>query len=246
MNDGFLNEELLIKYINGFVFSDFNNNIQNFLNFTFNGHIDLTQPFFASKCKGGQVKPDLIIEHNSEIRYVSIKKGGGNSVHQEKVSVFFPFFEEICGQQALDNLKLFHYGDDTLDDTGAIRYDADECQNKYQTEIEQVNNIINSNDLLPIFLDRFLFVGNVNSDLVVDVIYHGTIDDGIWASREEIYEYFLVNDFPNKTIHFGSLTYQVWGRNNNYTAVNPDRRYVMQIKWGSIYSDFLQIRRNNR
>ncbi len=246
MNDGCLNEELLINYINGFMFSDFNKNIQNFLDFTFNGNIDLNKPFFASKCRGGQVKPDLIIEHNSEIKYISIKKGGGNSVHQEKISVFFPFFEEVCGTQALNNLKLFHYGDDTLNDSGEFRYDADECQNRYQLQIMQLNNIINDYDLLPLFLDRFLFVGNVNSNLVVDVIYHGTIDNGIWASRDEIFEYFLANNFPSKTVHFGTLTYQVWGRNNNYTAVHPDRRYVMQIKWGSIYSDFVEIRRNNR
>ena len=157
MNDGFLNEEQLIEYINGFIFSDFNDNIQQFLMFTFNGNIDFEQPFFASKCRGGQVKPDLIIEHNSEVKYVSIKKGGGNSVHQENISVFFPLFESVCGPRTLDYLKLFHFGDDTIDDSGTIRYDADECQNRYQNEIAHINDAINSPELLPFFYWQRLF-----------------------------------------------------------------------------------------
>ncbi len=40
--------------------------------------------------KSGQ-KPDMIITINNVIKRISIKKGTGNSVHQEKVDVFVEF-----------------------------------------------------------------------------------------------------------------------------------------------------------
>lgn len=241
MNDGFVNEEELREYINSNSFSAYNNNIKNFLYFVFDGCINEYGKFYATKI-GGQVKPDMSITHEGVTKYISIKKGSGNSVHQEKIDVFFPFVENRCGSNVLNCLKLFHYGDGTYDDTGTTRFSGSECQAIYSSEINIINRNFNSWDNLKDFLDRFLFIGNISATLIVDVIYHGTIEEGIWASREEIYNYFRTNSFSSSTIHFGSLTYQVWGRNNDFVAVHPDRRYVMQVKWGSIYHDLKAIR----
>ena len=246
MNDGFVNELELIDYINYHSWNSYNENIQNFLYFTFDGNINPSERFFARKCEGGQVKPDLVVIHNGLEKYVSVKKGSGNSVHQEKISVFFPLIGEMFGNQVLDNLKLFHYGDGTTDDTGLTRLSASECQHEYASQIALLNRVFNEPNALMFFLDRFLFIGNVSSILVVDVIYHGTIDDGLWASRDELYDYFLNNDFSSNALHFGSLTYQVWGRNNDFVAVHPDRRYVMQVKWGGCRNDLYAISRRRR
>ena len=62
------------------------------------------------------------------------------------------------------------------------------------------------------------------------------------ASSDELYEYLLGRDFDSNNVHFASLTYQVWGRNNNFTAKYPERRYVMQVKWSQIQRDISSIR----
>ena len=244
--DGFTNEEELKNYINNNHWNTYNSNIKNLLAFSFGSSIDINSEFRAEKCKG-QVKPDLVIENNNIKKYISIKKGSGNSVHQEKISVFFPFIKNLCGDTTLNDLKLFHYGDGTYDDTGEKRYSASECQSIYAEEIKFLNAQFNDWKFLKIFLDRFLFIGNVSSTLAVDVIYHGTIEYGIWASRDELYTYFKNNFFNSSSLHFGSLTYQVWGRNNDFKAIHPDRRYVMQVKWGGILNDLNKIKehRNN-
>lgn len=244
MNDGFLNEETLRTYINERSFSDYNENIKSFLRFLFDEEFEVNLPFFASKI-AGRAKPDLCISHNGIKKYVSLKKGSGNSVHQEGIEVFFPFFRDLFGDEALDKLKLFHYGDDTLDDSGEIRYDAAGCKLRYAKQIADLNELINTRERLEVFLNRFLFVGNVKS-ASVDVIYHGTINNGLWASREEIFDYMLDNKFDMNAIHFGPLTYQVWGRNEKRTAVHPERRYVMQIKWGSAAKDLTKITQKRR
>ena len=242
-NTGFINEEELRNYINNKTYDRYNNNIKKFVSFVFGNSFNKTLPVKAEK-RAGQLKPDLCLIHNGVEKYISVKKGSGNSVHQEHIKVFFPFVYEMLGEASLNNLKLFHYGDGTTNDTGAVRYNASECKKRYTKEVTQLNNSINTPDNLRAFLDRFLFIGNISS-VSVDVVYHGTIESGLWASKSEIMNYLIKNNFNSNAVHFGSLTYQVWGRDEKRTAVHPDRRYVMQVKWGSNEKDLLQIRKEN-
>lgn len=244
MNDGFVNEDVLTNYINSHKFDEYNTNIKNFLKFLFKSNLNPALPFKAEK-KAGQIKPDIVIKHNGIQKFISIKKGSGNSVHQEKIEVFFPYVRNILGDTELNNLKIFHYGDDSTDDSGPIRYNASECKIRYQREIRELNRSFNKWEYLTKFLDRFLFIGN-KSNIIVDAIYHGTIDSGLWASREEITDYISKNNFDANAVHFGPLSYQVWGRDEKRTAVHPDRRYVMQVKWGTLTNDLKKIRERNR
>lgn len=162
-------------------------------------------------------------------------------MHQEPINLFFPFIENTLGKEFLDKFKKFHYGDDTIDDSGDTRYSARECKIRYESDISDLNIELDKWTNTVIFLDRFLFVGNVG-DVATDVVYHGTIAKGLWATREEIIQYIKSKNFDLNAVHFRPLTYQVWGRNEKYTAVHPNRRYVMQVKWSSIGKDLKTIR----
>ncbi|MFI3211106.1 MAG: hypothetical protein R3Y64_08705 [Peptostreptococcaceae bacterium] len=238
--DGLINEKQLISYINENTFNNYNNNIKNFLNFTFNEEIDMNMKFIAEKISG-TMKPDLSITHKGITKYISVKKGSGNSVHQEKANIFFKFIEINLGNDISDKLKLFHYGDGSIDDTGKIRYNASKCKKLYSCEINDINQVFNLQKNLDCFINRFLFLGNNSNPIKVDLIYHGTINEGLWASYHEIKCFILNHCFPKDTVHFGPLTYQVWGRDENYTAKHPDRRYVMQVKWGGLRNDLITI-----
>lgn len=211
MNDGLINEKVLREYINRNSFNTYNANIKAFLSFVFGHNLNTNLPFEAEKM-GGHVKPDFVIKHNGIEKYISVKKGEGNSVHQESIDVFFPYINSLLGLESLNNLKTFHYGDDTINDTGAIRYSASQCKSRYVREVYALNIEFNKWNNLSKFLDRFLFIGNVGT-LIVDVVYHGTIDSGLWATREEITNYVRNHRFDTNAVHFGPLTYQVWGRN---------------------------------
>lgn len=240
MNDGFKNEKELELYISNNTYDEYNENIKNFLSFIFGKDLNPSLPFYAKKISG-QVKPDIYICHNNVKKYISIKKGSGNSVHQEKIEVFFPFFSNLLGEDYINSLKKFHYGDDTIDDTGTQRFNANECKARYKTDIDFLNKKLNEWDILKNFLDRFLFLGNIQ-EISIDFIYYGTTNKGLWASKNEIIHYVKSEIFSVNGIHFGPLTYQVWGRNENRTAAHPDRRYTMQIKWGSLEKDLTKIK----
>lgn len=244
MNSGFINENELCDYINKYeYYNNYNTNIKKFLEFTFGTNFNVNSKFSAIK-KGGQIKPDLCITHNGKDKYISIKKGSGNSIHQESIEMFFPYIETMIGTNCLNILKKFHYGDDTLDDTGITRYNATQCKRRYASDIVILNNSLNSNQNIIKLLDRFIFIGNKGT-LSTDIVYHGTIDSGLWASRDEIIHYITGNKFNSAAVHFGPLTYQVWGRNENRVAVNPKRRYVMQVKWGTIAKNLEAIRKED-
>ena len=241
--DGFQNELDLIEYINSKnVYDSYNENIQKFLNFIFD--FDLSGENIKCYKEKGQQKPDLSITCKGIKKFISVKKGSGNSVHQESFNDFINFLNGISvSESTIEGIKLYHYGDGTIDDTGKIRFSGNECSSIYSSEIKTINAELNKSNILEIILDRILFLGNFNGGNLTDYVYYGTVYNGIWASREELLEYFLTNQFTSNTIHFASLTYQVWGRNHNFTAKNPDRRYVMQVKWSQIVSDICKIRK---
>lgn len=239
-NKGFVNENEFVEYINGKTYNQLNSNIKKFCSEIF-GTANNNCSFVAKKVTGNQ-KPDIVIFNKTIGKYVSLKMGSGNSIHQEPFDTFVDFLKKLnISDESIDTLKLFHFGDDTINDTGKIRYSSNECKNRYKDKILKLNYEINQPKFLIPLLDRILFTGNIKDANSIDYIYHGTIENGVWISKEELLNYFINNKFESKEMHFASLTYQVWGRNNNFKAKHPDRRYVMQVKWSQIENDIIEI-----
>lgn len=123
-SDGFANENEIINYLNSIKkFDDINSNMKEFLSFLFcrnlNGCI-----ISAYKPKG-MVKPDVAITINGVTKYVSVKKGSGNSVHQEPISTFETFLKNNnVSYQIITYLKEFHYGDSSTNGNGGTRISA--------------------------------------------------------------------------------------------------------------------------
>lgn len=250
---GFSNEENIANYLNNQKFFNLNENIQNFLCFIFERQIlanetilsDLTQ-----KIEGKNPKPDIWIKIGNEIKLVSVKEGSGNSVHQEPFKDFCKFLEDInVSEETVNHLKLYHYGDDTLNGNGEARLSTSDIKTKYQSKILSVNTELNSPDTLIKILYRVLFAGVFKKPIIVDAVYHGSVDNGIYANREEIIDYLIDNANVSEMsgIRFSELTYQPWTRDQHRTAAHPERRYVMQVKWGSMTNCIRTIarRRNN-
>jgi hypothetical protein len=240
-SSGFANENEIIDYLNNTKYVDnLNSNFKAFLSFLFSQN--LNGKTVSAYKPTGQVKPDIGIIIDENEKYVSVKKGSGNSVHQEQL-VEFESFLDSCGvsKRIINYLKEFHYGDGSTDGNGGERIRASQWQAQNLTKITQINIAINTPDILMESLNRFLFIGNIPDAPVVDVVYHGNIEDGLWASREEIIEYLIPNHNNATTVHFSNLTYQVWNRNLNYNPKTANRRHTMQIKWPSLTKDFINI-----
>lgn len=125
-------------------------------------------------------KTDLIIEFNSTHYNLSIKKGTGNSIHQEKVEEFISFLKEEynISDELKNDILCFIWGDGTLDGTGAVfdRINAAQFKRRYPEKIENIKEFFHENkkDLI----ERFLIKG-IKSDSSPDYMYYGTPEEGI-------------------------------------------------------------------
>lgn len=238
--DGFKNEIDIVEYLNNKQFKDLNNNMQDFLSFAFNKQISNNEIIFSGKiskveCKN--TKPDIWITIGNQTKNISIKKGSANSTHQEPFDDFCKFLESInISNNTINNLKLYHYGDDTLDGSGETRLEAKDAMLRYYNEILSANTELNTKENLIKILNRILFAGVFFNPIITDITYHGTVDYGVYASREEIIDYLIDNADISKMsgIKFSVLTYQPWTRDVKRKAAHPERRFSMQVKWGSM------------
>ena len=242
---GFKNEDEIIEYLNSKNIKELNNNMKGFIFFIF-GNIDEESIIKAESGKSGQ-KPDMIITINNVIKRISIKKGTGNSVHQEKVEIFAEFLTSInIPSEIIDKLLRYHWGDGTNNGTGSKRISSTEYKKKFQNDIDIINEEFNKEKNIKEFISRFIMQGKSAEYDVVDVLYYGNVNEGHWASKDEIIEYVVNNIFSLDSIHFGPLTYQIWNRCLNFNPNTENRRKVMQVKWGSILKDLLIIERNRK
>lgn len=244
INIGLSNERNIIDSLNNKYYYQLNDNLKDFLKFLYND-ISYHDQIYAKK-NNNFYKSDICIIVNGKEKNISIKSGGENSIHLEKLDTFVNFLKNIgVHENIIKYLKLYHFGDDSYDGRGFKRYSAEEAKNKYCSEIKIFNKYISYDNLLEKIINRFLFYG-LKEEKQVDCIYYGNENYGIWASRNEIIK-FLVNNknYHIRTIHFSSLTFQNWCRNINRNMKSESHRDYIQIKWFSIVSDLEKIRQNN-
>ncbi len=109
-----------------------------------------------------------------------------------------------------------------------------------------INKEFNKEKNIKEFIYRFIMQGKSDDYDIVDALYYGNVNEGHWASKDEIIEYVVNNTFNLNSIHFGPLTYQIWNRCLNFNPNTENRRRVMQVKWGSLLNDLLIIERNRK
>lgn len=243
-SDGFRNEINIEKCLDFKLFDELNPNLKHFISDIFKGYSLKGKRIHAIRCRVN-VKPDFYL-HIDDIPkevYVSIKKGNGNSVHQQSFESFLEYMKELnAPKQIINDLKMYHFGDDTLDGTGKTRYKAEAYAKNNPEIVERLNDFFSQKRVMEGIIEKALFKGNYPDAPVAQYIYHGSAFSGVWASKEEIYEYIFgtVFDMAN-SVHVGPLTYQTWNRNLSFSPSAEKKRMQMQFKWGSMKDMLTQI-----
>lgn len=244
-NDGIQNESDIANAYND-EFQYLNEHQQEFVK-ELHSKVNEDTAIYTSSIGGRGYKPDISFEIMSEQINISVKKGGGNSVHQER-TIFFTKYcrteldmtyeEEKC-------LLAYLYGDGTLDgdSTPDERLTNDALKETYTKEIDSIQNFLNRNKRN--LIERFLIYGRKGKekDIRADYIYHGTVNEGVWCSFSDIAVDFIVDlkasGEPNLSI--GPLTFQVWNRNPEADPKREDRRHSIQVKWPSCKKHISEI-----
>lgn len=132
-NDGIKNEIKIVEAYNNKTVESLTDKQQKII-YQIEDTVDKNDIILAEKIQGRH-KPDIKFIIKSTDYKISVKKGSGNSVHQEKIDSFISFCEEYLDmpQQVKEALLLFVYGDGTIDGSGALsdRLNENDVVEKY-------------------------------------------------------------------------------------------------------------------
>lgn len=234
--NGFKNEDSIIDYLNTAPFGEMEKTHQKiFLKLNNN-----QQPTTISAKKyAGQNKADIGVTVDGKEFLFSIKKGSGNSVHQEPIEEFIAFLRELeVNESVFDDLRFFIWGDGTLDGTGAksVRMKAHELNREHSKKIQNIQAYFDKH--IDILIDRFVING-VKSDKSADFLWYGDKKDGITIFKEDMKT--VIKSLSKKNLSIGALTFQAWNRALNDNPDLEQRRGVIQLKWGTLEKDILNF-----
>lgn len=173
---------------------------------------------------------------------ISVKKGVGNSVHQERVEDFIAFLNtiEIVDTNVANALRKFIWGDGTLDGTGNMTDRTKNVKKDYAEEIRIIQNYFSNHTQKILY--RVLISGAYEDK--VDYIYYGDPHNGVWCNALDAVNYLAKHVNTRATLCIGKLSFQAWNR-ATYGGSSEHKRGQIQLKWGSIEQDILAIRKEN-
>jgi len=234
---GFDNENIIRESLHNKKITELNSNLQQFIKDSFSIYDDV----ILCEKQAGQNKSDLKITIGNESHTYSLKKGTGNSIHQEPIEPFLKFLDDkySLSESLKNDLRLFIWGDKTLDGSGLVedRLKVSEFKKVYPSSIENIQYFFLNveKDLIK----RFLIDG-VTSNSSAEFIYYGDVENGICCKSDKVLDWILENK-SNGAISIGKLTFQAWNRNINGGDKSEKKRGVIQLKWGSIKNDIKVI-----
>lgn len=235
--NGFDNEKELIESINSKSFNGLSENLKNALIKINGGNIPNS---LCAEKYGGADKADLSITIDNKQYFLSVKKGTGNSVHQEPIEDFIIFlrtnFED--DKSVFNDLRHFIWGDGSLDGTGKVnnRISASKYKKDYPEKVKNIQDYFNKHKKE--LLERFLITGAV-SNKKTDYLFYGNINNCNVVSNIDMIRFAMnVNKRP---ISIGVLTFQAWNRNINGGNKSEHKRGQIQLKWGGLKDDIKNI-----
>lgn len=239
MSTGFENENKIIsEFVNKMNYRDLNDNLKNVLLTINNNRMPKS---FSSKKYGGKNKADLSITIDGKEYMISVKKGSGNSLHQEPIEDFIAFLaiDIEKNESVFNDLRYFIWGDGSLDGTAPInkRISATVIKKKYPLKIENIQNYFNKH--LMKLTNRFVIDGSVSKNKA-DFLLFGDITNCIVVEESKVIDF--VNTTIKKPVSIGVLTFQAWNRNLTGILNKEKRRGQIQLKWGTMESDLKKIK----
>ena len=237
--NGFENENEIIEAINCKPYNNLNTGLKNIL-IKINGAV-APKSVYAKKI-AGRAKPDLSIKVDFNIFYISVKKGTGNSVHQEKLDTFIPFIKNQLNAtlQEINAIKLFVWSDGTIDGTGEIRNrkNIKEMAIAYPFELKIAQNFFNT--YKKTLIHRFVTTGIYKDRPKVTHLIYGEVNNICVAPIQKV-ELFLSNTIAKASLSVGKLSFQAWNIVKNGNPNTEDRRGQIQLKWSGLKKDIIKI-----
>src|SRR3989339_105544 len=205
--NGFDNETQIKEEINEKIYPDLNTTFKRIIKESFSNYRDSR---IICKKEGGPNKSDLLIEMNKSKKQIrlSIKKGSGNSVHQEPIEDFLKYLEEEfnISENLKNDFRLFIWGDDTLNGKGEKkdRLSATDFKKKFPEVVKRLASFMHLHRKK--FIERFVVLGpksNQKKDYLLEendlekIKFKIIPESGISIKRIDSIKYQILKMSPN-------------------------------------------------
>lgn len=229
---GFENEDKIIEALDGKRFDELSENLQQLIKNSFVTYDDI---IIATK-QAGQNKSDLKVKIGNQSHTYSVKKGSGNSVHQEPVEQFLTFLDVTYSipETLKNDIRFFIWGDSTYDGTGdkEDRLNQNQLKAQYSELLDRINHFFESikDDLI----QRFVFHGANTSTHSAEFIYFGTEKEGICCPAKNAFDLISKNKSTRAAVSVGVLSFQAWNRAIKKNSKSEHKRGQIQLKLGTL------------
>ena len=242
VSQGVQNELNFVYEIDNHKYCELNNNLRFFISYLF-PHVKDEDLLHCFKTEDF-IKPDICIQWKSQNAFVSLKYGISETVHGESLTSFVDFLRSLnCEERILNTIKLFAFGDGTLDGTGKIRKSGFDVRFELRDEIQYLNEKLNENkELVKKVVDRLLFKGVNPLAYSAQYIYDGSIDSGDFVSRNQIMKHIDKKswDFMDCP-HIGPIVFRPHARYASKTILNEKYRNELKFTWPRLLMDIRYI-----
>jgi len=241
-NYGLLLEKELEQALNNKRYKNLSGNLQTMIKDMF-GVVKPRDKIKCEKCEEF-IKPDLLIKVKNKSKYVSVKSGGAQTVHQETIDKVIPFLRSIgIENDELRTMCLFHFADGTCDGSGVKRMDNMRVLVWLESKIKVFNQKVNNHpDLIELILERLLFQGVDPNAARVDYIYFGDLDYGITVSRHQIKRHLHTKSYMFlRNLHFGPILFRPHARYAHSEIKNFYNHKKVDFYWPGLEKDLQYI-----
>ena len=231
-NKGLLKEDEMVLNLNKKRISELSPNLRTFINDLF-GAVDDNEILHA-KIIQGSAKPDFYVRYKTRTKYVSMKSGKSDTVHEEYIKNFVLYLRSLgVSTRTQQTILLFHYGDGTMDGTGKKRYEFEQLSYLLAERIKDANEELNKDyQFVKKVVDRCIFDGAIKDAIRADAIYHGDYHYGVMMNRKQLNKYLKGKDFTwINRLHIGPLLLRPCGRYVGCEVKNEKKRKTIDCYW---------------
>ena len=237
-NIGFFKEEEMVLLLNGKTYDELSNNGKHLIREMF-GHVE-GNALIQAELVGDYMKPDFSVTCGEETHYVSMKSGGSDIVHQEYIKNFVMYLrDQGIPNRVLRTLLYYHYGDGTIDGSGAERMPYQEIAHKLAKDIQYANEVLNeSKEFVLGFIRRALWKGAKEENIEADYIYHGNADYGVLVSKIQLEKHSKRRTWDYmENLHIGPILMRPHARYVGREVKRQKSRERIEFYWPHLSAD---------
>lgn len=224
---GFQNEKNISMELNNKRYSELNNNLKGFIKFIAEDkNIELNDKTIikSNVITNNGIKPDIVVNISGEKFYISIKKGSGNSIHQEHISEFITYMDKLSASDIEKNTMRWFI---------CSQEDSRSLKKNHPKKIDLLNKFLKKNKKS--IITRVLKKGTNSENIPVDYIYYGDENEGVYANIDSAINKIISEDNARATLAVGTASLQAWNR------TNTKKLETVQVKWTRIEKDLKEI-----